>query len=63
MSKAIPNLTEKEKSEIIKMMWNNYGKILAEYVFIKNFRKSKNLLKNFYQKSNELENIKKVPHQ
>jgi hypothetical protein len=22
-------------------MWNNYGKIFAEYIFIKNFRKKK----------------------
>ena len=60
LSKAIPNLTEKEKSEIIKMMWNNYGKILAEYVFIKNFRKSKKFTeKIFIKNQNELENIKK----
>ena len=60
LSKAIPNLTEKEKNEIIKMMWNNYGKILAEYVFIKNFRKTKKLNeKIFIKNQNELENIKK----
>ena len=60
LSKAIPNLTEKEKNEIIKMMWNNYGKILAEYVFIKNFRKSKKFTeKIFIKNQNELENIKK----
>ena len=38
LSKAFPKRTELEKTKIIKMMWNNYGKILAEYVFIKNFR-------------------------
>ena len=60
LSKAIPNLTEKEKNEIIKMMWNNYGKILAEYVFIKNFRKSKKFTEKILIKNqNELENIKK----
>ena len=35
LSRAIPKLSEKEKIQIIKSMWNNYGKILAEYVFIK----------------------------
>jgi len=36
---AIPNLDQQEIKEIIKNMWGNYGKIFAEYVFIKNFRK------------------------
>ena len=57
---AIPKLTETEKVQLIKKMWNNYGKILAEYAFINNYRKSK----KFSQKikiinQNELENIKK----
>ena len=60
LSKAFPKLTELEKTKIIKMMWNNYGKILAEYVFIKNFRKSKKFTeKIFIKNQNELENIKK----
>ena len=32
---------KKSKNEIIKNMWKNYGKILCEYVFIKQFRLSK----------------------
>ena len=27
--------------KIIKAMWSNYGRILSDYVFIKNFRQSK----------------------
>jgi len=36
--KAMPNLTVEEMNNIIKKMWGNYGRILSEYVFIKNFR-------------------------
>ena len=32
---------ELEKNRIIKEMWGNYGRILAEYIFIKEFRNSK----------------------
>ena len=37
--KALPNLTQNEIKIISKEMWNNYGRILAEYIFIKDFRK------------------------
>ena len=37
--KALPNLTTNEIKIISKKMWDNYGRILAEYVFIKDFRK------------------------
>ncbi len=39
--KAYPNLSNTECKKILKNMWNNYGKIFAEYAFIKNFRKYK----------------------
>jgi len=39
--KAFPNLKSDELEDILKRMWNNYGRILAEYVFIKNFRNNK----------------------
>ena len=38
--KAIPNLDQKEIKKISKKMWGNYGRILSEYVFIKQFKKS-----------------------
>jgi KDO2-lipid IV(A) lauroyltransferase len=41
LTNAFPNLNEFEKKKITKKMWCNYGKILAEYVFIKNFRENK----------------------
>ena len=42
--KAIPNINNLELKKITHNMWKNYGRILSEYVFIKNFRNSK--LKN-----------------
>ena len=38
LSKAFPNLSIEKKKKIINKMWINYGKILAEYIFIKDFR-------------------------
>ena len=60
LSRAIPKLSESEKIQIIKKMWNNYGKILAEYVFIKNFRNSERFSEKIFVKNQEeLEIIKK----
>jgi len=38
--KAIPNLDQNNINKIIYKMWGNYGRILSEYVFIKDFRNS-----------------------
>ena len=38
ISFAFPNADTILKKDITKKMWENYGKILAEYMFIKNFR-------------------------
>ena len=45
--KAFPDLSPIEVKKITKKMWNNYGKILAEYIFIKDFRLSKSKI-NIY---------------
>ena len=39
--RALPNLEVHEIKNISKKMWNNYGRILAEYIFIKSFRSGK----------------------
>ena len=39
--KALPSLTQNQIKNISKEMWSNYGRILAEYVFIKWFSRSK----------------------
>ncbi len=41
IKKALPRAEQKDIEIIIKKMWKNYGRILAEYIFIKNFRNSK----------------------
>ena len=38
LTNVYPNLNEIEKNNIIKKMWINYGTILTEYLFLKNFR-------------------------
>ncbi len=40
--RALPNLNYKQVKEINSMMWNNYGRIFAEYMFLKNFRENFN---------------------
>ena len=42
--KALPSLKDHEINDLSKKMWTNYGRILAEYIFIKDFRNTK--LKN-----------------
>ena len=39
--KALPNLNQNEINKITKKMWGNYGRILSEYVFIKDIRMKK----------------------
>jgi len=41
ISKGLPNLDQNEIEKISKKMWSNYGRILAEYIFLKDFRKPK----------------------
>ena len=38
IKKALPEISQNEIEIISKKMWKNYGRILAEYVFIKDFR-------------------------
>ncbi len=40
ISFAFPNKNQNFKKSVIKKMWNSYGKILAEYMFIKYYRKN-----------------------
>ena len=41
ISKAYPGADEKELEKITKLMWNNYGRVFSEYMFIKDFRSGK----------------------
>lgn len=58
ISKALPNLNEFEKNKIINEMWSNYGKIFAEYMFIKEFRNGKFSKKITIENQKILEKIK-----
>ena len=39
--RAIPEIGEMDLNKITKLMWNNYGRVFAEYIFIKDFRKGR----------------------
>ena len=52
-----PEIKEDELNHIVKKMWGNYGRILAEYVYIPKFRKGR--LDN-YLKIEGLENLEKI---
>ena len=59
IKRAFPNLEQKEINKITSNMWNNYGRVFAEYVFIKKFRNNQ-LSNNIIIEGKEiLENIKK----
>tara|TARA_A100000164_G_scaffold126655_1_gene112389 strand:- start:192 stop:1052 length:861 start_codon:yes stop_codon:yes gene_type:complete len=38
INKAFPDMDLKNSNRISKQMWNNYGRVFAEYMFIKDFR-------------------------
>ena len=38
IKKGIPNIDSENLKKISRLMWNNYGRLFAEYVFIKDFR-------------------------
>ena len=59
IKKALPNINANELNEIYTSMWNNYGRVFAEYMFIKKFRQDR-LSSNIVIKGGEiLENIKR----
>ena len=59
IKRAIPDSNLENLNKITKLMWNNYGRVFAEYMFIKDFRTGK-LNKNIELKGQEiLEEIKK----
>ena len=59
LKKAFPNIDLDNLNKTTKLMWNNYGRVFAEYMFIKNFREDASN-KNIKIEGQEiLENIKK----
>ena len=59
IKRAFPDIDLKNSNRISKLMWNNYGRVFAEYIFIKDFRTG-SLNKNIKIDGQEiLEDIKK----
>ena len=59
IKKAFPTIDQQKQNKIIAAMWNNYGRVFAEYMFIKDFRNNQ-LSNNIIIEGKEiLENIKK----
>ena len=57
---AFPDIDENQKKQILKKMWFNYGKIFAEYMFIKDFRQNeKYAAKISIENKDIIEKIKK----
>ena len=38
---SMPGIQSNDLNKMVNLMWNNYGRVFAEYVFIKNFRLGK----------------------
>ena len=60
IKKAIPNINSENLNRITKLMWNNYGRVFAEYMSIKNFRANKLNSKIEIEGQEILEEIKKL---
>jgi len=57
IKKAFPNINSKDLLKIKQLMWNNYGRVFAEYMFIKNFRSGNLSTKIEIQGQNILDEI------
>ena len=54
LSYAFKDINKSQKDKIIKDMWGNYGKIFAEYMFIKQFRNNPIFSKNIFIENKEI---------
>ena len=59
MKKAFPEIKLEKLNILTKLMWNNYGRVFAEYMFIKKFREDKSSLRIEIEGQEYLEEIKK----
>ena len=41
IKKALPEISSIEIEKITRLMWNNYGRVFSEYMFLKDFRSGK----------------------
>src|SRR6056300_106083 len=60
IKKVFPDIDTYKENEIFKNVWKNYGKMFAEYMFIRDFRNSQKFEQNLIIENLEiLEQIKK----
>ena len=59
IKKAFPEISLEKLNKITKLMWNNYGRVFAEYMFIKDFRANKSNSKIEIEGQEILDEIKK----
>lgn len=59
IKKAFPEIELKNLDIMTKLMWNNYGRVFAEYMYIKKFREDKSNSKINIEGKEILEEIKK----
>ncbi|MDC3120546.1 lysophospholipid acyltransferase family protein [Candidatus Pelagibacter sp.] len=59
IKKGIPDISPEKLEKIISLMWNNYGRLFAEYMFIKDFRYGKLASKIQIEGQEILDEIKK----
>ena len=60
LSYAFKNIDKSQRNKILNKMWGNYGKIFAEYVFIKQFRNNPKYYRNIsFENKDVIEEIKK----
>ena len=52
-----PNIDNDTMNNIVKKMWENYGRIFAEYIFLKDFRLE---ILDKHIKINGIENLKEI---
>ena len=41
IKKAFPDIDPKNLKKLVNLMWNNYGRVFAEFMFMKEFRYGK----------------------
>jgi len=63
IKKAVPNINSEDLKKTTRLMWNNYGRIFAEYVFIKSFRNGKLNSRITIEGQDILDEIKKLNQQ
>ena len=63
IKRGMPNINTENLNKITKLMWNNYGRVFAEYMFIKDFRYGKLAQKVYIEGQEILDEIKKSNRQ